>query len=168
MLPLLFLALLQTVADGQTRSRDARPVRVWLGSSALLTRGTAVRVYLHAALDRNLIRLHRRTDRPIDVMFPAKPEEDPFVRAGTSQAAAPPSSAPGARDGRSHARKRTERAPPAPSGTIALSMRGWSATALIPGAERAAGGAALVPKPIEPRARAPLVLPRERSSLAIR
>ena len=91
MLPLLFLALLQTVADGQTRSRDARPVRVWLGSSALLTRGTAVRVYVQAAQDGNLIVLHRRTDGRIDVLFPAKPEEDPFVRAGTYEIQATPS-----------------------------------------------------------------------------
>jgi len=46
MLPLLFVALFQTVADGQTPSRDARPVRVWLGSNSVLTRGTPVRVYV--------------------------------------------------------------------------------------------------------------------------
>ena len=56
-LPLLFLALLQTVADGQTPSRDARPVRVWLGSSAVLTRGAPVRVYVQAAQDG-----HREND----------------------------------------------------------------------------------------------------------
>src|SRR2546423_15259808 len=94
MLPLLFLALLQTVADGQTPSRDARPVRVWLGSSALLTRGTAVRVYVQAAQDGNLIVLHRRTDGRIDVLFPAQPQEDPVVRAGTYRIPAAPS--PGA------------------------------------------------------------------------
>ena len=287
MLPLLFLALLQTVADGQTPSRDARPVRVWLGSSALLTRGTAVRVYVQAAQDGNLIVLHRRTDGRIDVLFPAKPEEDPFVRAGTYEIQATPSRvafvvaepdgsglvlaalaprayrfdefvraaawdadalapswggsdgegvlsdivqrmlgdgyfnydiatytvappvyamqqdtgasypiyptctdctfigfqqnlleplalcdpfvAPCIGDGRFHHRGRPEQAPPAaPSRTIALSMRGSSATALIPRDERAAGGTGFVRKPIEPRARAPLVLPRERSSLAIR
>ncbi len=286
MLPLLFLALLQTVADGQTPSRDARPVRVWLGSSALLTRGTAVRVYVQAAQDGNLIVLHRRTDGRIDVLFPAKPEEDPFVRAGTYEIQATPSRvafvvaepdgpglvlaalaprayrfdefvraaawdadalapswggsdgegvlsdivqrmlgdgyfnydiatytvappvyamqqdtgasypiyptctdctfigfqqnlleplalcdpffAPCIGDGRFHHRGRPEQAPPAPSRTIALSMRGSSATALIPRDGRAAGGTGFVRKPIEPRARAPRVLPRERASLAIR
>jgi len=83
MLPLLFVALFQTVADGQTPSRDARPVRVWLGSNSVLTRGTPVRVYVQAAQDGNLIVLHRRTDGRIDVLFPSKPTDDPFVRAGT-------------------------------------------------------------------------------------
>ena len=91
MLPLFFLALFQTVADGQTPSRDARPVRVWLGSGTVLTRGTSVRVYVQAAQDGNLIVLHRRTDGRIDVLFPSKPDEDPFVRAGTYEIQATPS-----------------------------------------------------------------------------
>src|SRR5882672_7388788 len=91
MLPLLFVALFQTVADGQTPSRDARPVRVWLGSSSVLTRGTPVRVYVQAAQDGNLIVLHRRTDGRIEVLFPSKPTEDPFVRAGTYEIQATPS-----------------------------------------------------------------------------
>jgi hypothetical protein len=91
MLPLLFVALFQTVADGQPASRDARPVRVWLGSSSVLTRGTPVRVYVQAAQDGDLIVLHRRTDGRIDVLFPSKPSEDPFVRAGTYEIQATPS-----------------------------------------------------------------------------
>ena len=87
----LFVALFQTVADGQTPPRDARPVRVWLGSSGVLTRGTPVRVYVQAAQDGNLIVLHRRTDGRIDVLFPSKPDEDPFVRAGTYEIQATPS-----------------------------------------------------------------------------
>src|SRR5437870_2256378 len=87
----LFVALFQTVADGQVPSRDARPVRVWLGSSGVLIRGTPVRVYVQAAQDGNLIVLHRRTDGRIDVLFPAKPEQDPFVRAGTYEIQATPS-----------------------------------------------------------------------------
>ena len=87
----LFVALFQTVADGHTVPRDARPVRVWLGSSGVLTRGTPVRVYVQAAADGNLIVLHRRTDGRIDVLFPAKPDEDPFVRAGTYEIQATPS-----------------------------------------------------------------------------
>jgi len=42
-----------------------------------------VHVYVQAAKDGNLIVLHRRTDGRIDVLFPTKPTEDPFVRAGT-------------------------------------------------------------------------------------
>src|SRR5260221_14578048 len=87
----LLVALLQTVGDGQTPSRDARPVRVWLGSSSVLTRGTPVHVYVQAAQDGNLIVLHRRTDGRIDVLFPTKPTEDPFVRAGTYEIQATPS-----------------------------------------------------------------------------
>src|SRR5436309_346722 len=87
----LFVALFQTVADGQVPSRDARPVRVWLGSSGVLTRGAPVRVYVQAAQDGNLIVLHRRTDGRIEVLFPGKPNEDPFVRAGTYEIQATPS-----------------------------------------------------------------------------
>src|SRR6266536_2428632 len=77
-LPLL-VALLQTTAP----PRDARPVRVWLGSGGLLTRGTPVHVYVQASQDGNLIVLHRRTDGRIEVLFPANPKNDPYVRAGT-------------------------------------------------------------------------------------
>src|SRR5256885_16590009 len=65
----------------------------------------------------------------------------------------------------------------APSRTIALSMRGSSATAVIPRDGRAGGGggtgfARKTPTPgnppIEPRARAPLVVPPERAGLPIR
>jgi len=287
MLPLLFVALFQTVADGQMPSRDARPVRVWLGSSSVLTRGTPVRVYVQAAQDGNLIVLHRRTDGRIEVLFPSKPTEDPFVRAGTYEIQATPSRvafvvaepdgsglvlaalaprayrfdefvraaawdpdalapswdgsdsegvlsdivqrmlgdgyfnydiatytvappvyamqqdtgvqyplypsctdcsfigfqqnvfeslalcdpffSPCIGDGRFHHRGRPQEAPAAaPTRTIALSMRGSSAAALIPRDGRAPGGTGFVRKPIEPRARAPLVLPRERASLPIR
>ena len=71
----LFVALLQTPAP--------RPVRVWLGSGGLLTRGTPVRVYVRATQDGNLIVLHRRTDGRVEVLFPGNPSEDPYVRAGT-------------------------------------------------------------------------------------
>ena len=294
MLPLLFVALFQTVADGQPASRDARPVRVWLGSSSVLTRGTPVRVYVQAAQDGNLIVLHRRTDGRIDVLFPSKPSEDPFVRAGTYEIQATPSRvafvvaepdgsglvlaalaprayrfdefaraaawdpdalapswdgsdsegvlsdivqrmlgdgyfnydiatytvappvyamqqdtgvqypmyptctdctfigfqqnvfeplalcdpffSPCIGDGRVHHRARPHEAPAAvPTSTIALSMRGSSATAVIPRDGKAGVGTGFVRKaptlgnrPIEPRARGPLVLPRAGASLPIR
>ncbi len=88
LLPLL-VALLQTTAppvaadQGEPASRDARPVRVWLGSGGLLTRGTPVHVYVQASQDGNLIVLHRRTDGRIEVLFPGSPKDDPYVRAGT-------------------------------------------------------------------------------------
>lgn len=85
----LVVALLQTTPP----SRDARPVRVWLGSSGVLVRGTPVRVYVQTAQDGNLIVLHRRTDGRIEVLFPVNPSDDPVVRAGTYeiQATPPPS-----------------------------------------------------------------------------
>jgi hypothetical protein len=91
MLLALFVALFQTTADAQPAARDARPVRVWLGSSGVLTRGTPVHVYVLAAQDGNLIVLHRRTDGRIEVLFPGKPTDDPFVRAGTYEIQATPS-----------------------------------------------------------------------------
>jgi hypothetical protein len=80
MLLSLFVALLQTTAPAP---RDARPVRVWLGQGSLLARGTPVQVYVQASQDGNLIVLHRRTDGRIEVLFPASPKDDPYVRAGT-------------------------------------------------------------------------------------
>src|SRR6266513_3345046 len=79
----LAVLLLQVPQASAAAPRGAQPVRVWLGSSGVLSRGTPVRVYVQAAQDGNLIVLHRRTDGRIDVLFPAKPDEDPFVRAGT-------------------------------------------------------------------------------------
>jgi hypothetical protein len=250
---------------------------------------------VQATQDGNLIVLHRRTDGRIDVLFPSKPNEDPFVRAGTYEIQATPSRvafvvaepdgsglvlaalaprayrfdefvrvaawdpdalapswdgsdgegvlsdivqrmlgdgyfnydiaaytvappvyamqpdtgaqypmyptcadcafigfqqnvfdsfalcdpffSPCIGDGRFHHRGRRSGGEPtaAPTRTIALSMRGSSATAVIPRDGRARGGTGFsrnastpASRPIEPRARAPLVLPRERASLPIR
>src|SRR5438034_7234616 len=95
-----------------------------------------------------------------------------------SAALCDPFSAPGIGDGGVHRRgqRPDEERAAAPSRTIALSMRASSATAVIPRDGRAGGGggtgfARKTPTarnpPIEPRARAPLVLPRE-PSLPIR
>ncbi|HEV2749575.1 MAG TPA: DUF4384 domain-containing protein [Gemmatimonadales bacterium] len=82
-LPLLF-AFLQAPADnGQTAARDARPVRVWLGTTGSLVRGQSVPIFVQAAQDGDLIVLHRRTDGRIEVLFPSNPASDPFVRSGT-------------------------------------------------------------------------------------
>src|SRR5437773_11050653 len=89
-LPLAVL-LLQGPQASAAPPADARPVRVWLGSSGALTRGTPVRVYVQAAQDGNLIVLHRRTDGRIDVLFPGNPNADPFVRADTYEIQATPS-----------------------------------------------------------------------------
>src|SRR5437899_2445723 len=74
---------LVTADDGQPASRDARPVRVWLGTTGSLVRGQSVPVFVQAAQDGDLIVLHRRTDGRIEVLFPSNPTADPFVRSGT-------------------------------------------------------------------------------------
>ena len=78
---MMLLSLL--VALQQSPAPAARPVRIWLGTAGLLTRGTPVRVYVRAAQDGNLIVLHRRTDGRIEVLFPSSPKDDPYIRAGT-------------------------------------------------------------------------------------
>src|SRR5207247_1645894 len=78
-------------------------------------------------------------------------------------------------DGFDHRGRRVPAAPAAePTHTIALALRGSSATTVIPRDGRAARGTGFVRKaptpdnrPIEPRARAPLLLPRERMSFPI-
>src|SRR5256885_12879715 len=49
-----------------------------------------VRLYLWWGSSGNLIVLLRRTDGRIEVLFPGKPNEDPFVRAGTYEIQATP------------------------------------------------------------------------------
>ena len=87
----LFTLLLQAapastpsaMAGGGPAQRDAKPVRVWLGSSGSLLRGDRVRVYVETREDGHLVVLHRRTDGHIEVLFPANPADDPLVRPGT-------------------------------------------------------------------------------------
>ena len=85
----LFTLLLQA-APASTSSamagpaqRDAKPVRVWLGSGGSLLRGDRVRVYVQTTEDGHVVVLHRRTDGHIEVLFPANPADDPLVRSGT-------------------------------------------------------------------------------------
>jgi len=67
----------------QTPTGPERPVRVWLGSSSPLVRGAPVRVYVQTREDGYLVVLRARTDGRIEVLFPADPTAEPFVRAGT-------------------------------------------------------------------------------------
>ena len=80
--PLVALLLQNPVAPASAAA-PARVVHVWLGSASPLVRGAAVRVYVEANEDGNLVVLHRRTDGRIEVLFPKNPDTDPFVRAGT-------------------------------------------------------------------------------------
>jgi len=80
--PLVAL-LLQNPVEPASAAAPARVIHVWLGSASPLVRGAAVRVYVEANEDGNLVVLHRRTDGRIEVLFPKNPDTDPFVRAGT-------------------------------------------------------------------------------------
>jgi hypothetical protein len=80
--PLVALLLQNPVAPASAVA-PPRVVRIWLGSPSPLARGAAVRVYVEAHEDGNLVVLHRRTDGRIEVLFPRNPDTDPFVRAGT-------------------------------------------------------------------------------------
>ena len=83
-LPIL-IALLQAPAPlpSPPIEADARPVRVWLGTTGPLIHGQSVQIFVQAAQDGDLIVLHRRTDGRIEVLFPSNPAADPFVRSGT-------------------------------------------------------------------------------------
>ena len=80
--PLVALLLQSPVAPASAAA-PARVIHVWLGSASPLVRGAAVRVYVEANEDGNLVVLHRRPDGRIEVLFPKNPDTDPFVRAGT-------------------------------------------------------------------------------------
>jgi hypothetical protein len=82
-LPLVALLLQTAQVPVVSPPPDGKPVRVWLDADSPLHRGTAVRVYVEAGTDGNLVVLHRRTDGHIGVLFPADPRDDPFVRPGT-------------------------------------------------------------------------------------
>lgn len=85
----LVAVLLQTAQAPAGSPADGRPVRVWLDSQSPLTRGIPVRVYVQAALDGNLVVLHRRTDGRIAVLFPANPTDAPRVQPGTYEIRGP-------------------------------------------------------------------------------
>ncbi len=72
----LFALLLQT-------SQPHPVVHVSLDARGPLARGRPVRVYVDLTQDGNLVVLHRRTDGRIEVLFPSRPGNDPFVKAGT-------------------------------------------------------------------------------------
>ena len=81
--PLVALLLQNPPLAPASAAAPARVIHVWLGSASPLVRGAAVRVYVEAGQDGNLVVLHRRTDGRIEVLFPKNPATDPFVRAGT-------------------------------------------------------------------------------------
>jgi hypothetical protein len=88
-LPLVALLVPLAQAPAAAAPPDAKPVRVWLDRNGPLTRGAAVRVYVQAARDGNLVVLHRGTDGHIAVLFPTHPSDDPLVHTGTYEIRGP-------------------------------------------------------------------------------
>lgn len=76
-LPLLLL--LQNPANPATD----RPIRIWMDAAGPVSRGRSVRLYIQAGSAGNLVVLHSRTDGKIEVLFPARPTDDPHVSPGT-------------------------------------------------------------------------------------
>lgn len=76
-LPLLLL--LQNPASPATD----RPIRIWMDAAGSVSRGRSVRLYIQAGSAGNLMVLHSRTDGKIEVLFPARPTDDPHVSPGT-------------------------------------------------------------------------------------
>jgi len=82
-LPLLLLLQHPTSpATADTAGTD-RPVRIWMDAVGPVSRGRGVRLYIQAGSAGNLVVLHSRTDGKIEVLFPARPTDDPHITAGT-------------------------------------------------------------------------------------
>lgn len=79
-LPLLLV--LQNPAGSATAQTD-RPIRIWMDAAGPVSRGRGVRLYIQAGSAGNLVVLHSRTDGKIEVLFPARPTDDPHVSPGT-------------------------------------------------------------------------------------
>src|SRR5690348_1831226 len=60
-----------------------RPIRIWMDAPGQVSRGRGVRLYIKAGTAGNLVVLHSRTDGKIEVLFPARPTDDPHVTPGT-------------------------------------------------------------------------------------
>ena len=83
-LPFVLLALQAPAASPQeTALPSQRPVRIWMDAQSPVSRGRTVRLYVEAAASGNLMVLHYRTDGRIEVLFPARPTDDPRITAGT-------------------------------------------------------------------------------------
>lgn len=83
-LPFVMLALQAPTGTPQGVSpADQRPVRIWMDAQSPVSRGRTVRLYVQAAAAGNLVVLHYRTDGRIEVLFPARPSDDPRISPGT-------------------------------------------------------------------------------------
>jgi len=78
----VILPLIAVLFQAVSAEPGERPVQLQLGTSGPIAPGERVRVFVQTAVDGYLIVLRSRTDRRIEVLFPAAPTEDAFVPAG--------------------------------------------------------------------------------------
>lgn len=77
------LLVLQNPTGQATPTAD-RPIRIWMDAPGeQVSRGRGVRLYINAGTAGSLVVLHSRTDGKIEVLFPARPTDDPHITPGT-------------------------------------------------------------------------------------
>jgi len=79
----MIIPILLALQTSAAPAVDQRPIRIWMDASGPVTRGRGVRVYVQAGEAGNLVVLHSRSDGRIEVLFPARPTDDPHITAGT-------------------------------------------------------------------------------------
>ena len=77
------LLALQSPVAPPPQPAERRPIRIWMDAAGPVTRGRGVRLYVEAAEAGNLVVLHSRSDGRIEVLFPARPTDDPHITPGT-------------------------------------------------------------------------------------
>ncbi|MGH7569193.1 MAG: DUF4384 domain-containing protein, partial [Gemmatimonadales bacterium] len=85
----MILPVVALVVQAVSAQPGDRPIRVWLGTSGPVAPGERVRAFVQTAVDGYLIVLRSRTDRRIEVLFPAAPTDDAFVPAGSYEVRRP-------------------------------------------------------------------------------
>lgn len=80
---LSLLLALQTPAAAAAPAPTDRPIRIWMDAQGPVSRGRGVRLYVQAGAAGSLVVLHSRSDGRIEVLFPARPTEDPHITPGT-------------------------------------------------------------------------------------
>jgi len=78
----MILPILLALQNPVSQAID-RPIRIWMDAPGPVSRGRGVRLYIKAGTAGNLVVLHSRTDGKIEVLFPARPTDDPHVAPGT-------------------------------------------------------------------------------------
>lgn len=79
----MILSLLLALQTPAAAPGADRPIRIWMDAQGPVSRGRGVRLYVQAGAAGSLVVLHSRSDGRIEVLFPARPTEDPHVTPGT-------------------------------------------------------------------------------------